>query len=86
MEEAFEELKDQLDVLYNSNNRGILLQMLNGCRRCGVKEEECMKRIVQILKKVLGVEDDADYGVFLEKCLSIEKEGGRVSSCMYSYV
>ena len=75
MEEAFEELKDQLDVLYNSNNRGILLQMLNGCRRCGVKEEECMKRIVQILKKVLGVEDDAD--VFGE--VFVDREGGRKS-------
>lgn len=84
MEEAYSALNEHLEVLYNSNNRGILLQLLNACRRCKTKEEECMERVVSILKRVLEMDQDANYGEFLEKCLSFEKEGGRVMLCIWS--
>lgn len=43
-----------------------------------------MERVVSILKRVLEMEKDANYGEFLEKCLSFEKEGGRVVFCACS--
>ena len=84
MEEAYAALDEHLEALYNSNNRGILLQLLNACRRCKTKEEESMERVVSNLKRVLEMEKDANYGEFLEKCLSFEKEGGRVVFCACS--
>ena len=70
-------LKDQLEILYNSNCRGIMLQMLNACRRCHVDEEDCMNQVMYILRHVIGFEEE-DYATFIDKCLSLEKTGGKV--------
>ena len=77
---AFETLQDQLEVLYNSNNRGILLQMFNACRRTHTYEEACLNRVISILQNVLhlATEEERSMSVFIEKALAIEKEGGRV--------
>ena len=73
----YELLKEELETLYNSNSRGIMLQMLNACRRCHVREEECMNHIMSILRRILSIEEE-DYSTFIEKCLAIEKTGGKV--------
>ena len=51
-------LKDQLETLYNSNSRGIMLQMLNACRRCGVQEEDCMMHVMGILRRICSIEEE----------------------------
>lgn len=73
----YEQLKDELETLYNSNSRGIMLQMLNACRRCHIREEECMNHIMSILRRILSIEEE-DYASFIEKCLAMEKTGGKV--------
>ena len=77
---AFEILRDQLEILFNSNNRGILLQMLNACRRTHTYEEACLDCVISILQHVLHLvtDEEKSMSVFIEKAVAIEKEGGRV--------
>ena len=77
---TFETLRDQLEILFNSNNRGILLQMLNACRRTHTYEEACLNCVISILQHVLHLvtDEEKSMSVFIEKALAIEKEGGRV--------
>lgn len=57
---AFEILRDQLEILFNSNNRGILLQMLNACRRTHTYEEACLDCVISILQHVLHLVTDEE--------------------------
>ena len=78
-ERAFQALRDELEVIYNANNRGILLQTLNACRRTNRCEKECFSVVLTILRHVLRMDDaDASMESFVEKALNIQKEGGRV--------
>lgn len=70
-------MKDELETLYNGNSRGVLLQQLNACRRCHTNEEECINQVMNILRRVIGIEEE-DYATFIDKCLAIERNGGRV--------
>ena len=79
VERAFQALRGELEVIYNANNRGILLQTLNACRRTSRCEKECFSVVLTILRHVLHMDDaDASMDSFVEKALNIQKEGGRV--------
>ena len=54
-----------------------MLQIVNACRRCRVNEEECMKLVMEIIRRILAIEEE-DFSTFIDKCLAIEKTGGKV--------
>lgn len=54
-----------------------MLQMLNACRRCQVEEENCLHLVMNVLRRVVGIEEE-DSNSFVNKCLAIEKAAGKV--------
>ena len=80
MKQAFDLLADRLEVLFNSHKSGILLQLLNACRRCKTREEKCAAKLLDIFQHTLQIENRGDdfNSEIVNKALNIQKEGGHV--------
>ena len=77
---AFDALSDQVESLYNSKKTGVILQLVNACRRCQTREEACFGKLMDTLQKVLKIESrEKDfYSRVLNESIAMTKEGGHV--------
>ena len=78
--QAFDLLADHLEILFNGHKTGILLQLLNACRRCKTRESECAAKLLDIFQHTLQIENRGDdfNSEIVNKALNIQKEGGHV--------
>lgn len=80
VEQAFDLLADRLEILFNNHKTGILLQLLNACRRCKTREEMCAAKLLDIFQHTLQIENRGDdfNSEIVNKALNTQKEGGHV--------